>query len=702
MKQILQSLKTGETEIADVPRPAAGNGQVLVRTHATLISSGTERMLVEFGKAGWLEKARQQPDKVRMVLDKIGTDGLMPTIDAVRRKLDQPLAMGYCNAGVVVEVGKGVTGLSVGDRVASNGKHAEYVAVPSNLCAKVPDGVDDESAAFTVLGAIALQGIRLAAPTLGECVAVSGLGLIGLLTVQLLRAQGCRVLAIDMDEARLALAREFGAETVNLSGSGSALAASDVFSRGRGMDAVIITASTDSNEPVQQAARMCRKRGRIVLVGVVGLELSRADFFEKELTFQVSCSYGPGRYDPAYEEKGIDYPVGFVRWTEQRNFEAVLDMMSAGHLKTQSLVTHRFDIANAQLAYDLIGSAEKSLGVILNFRANSPAPEDSSRSISTAAAAISGRASLGFIGAGNYAGGVLIPAFAATGARLKIVTSANGVSGSQAANRIGIEVSSTDNESVFGDREVDAVVISTRHSSHANMVCKSLESGKHVFVEKPLALTGEELDRIEATLRAPAAAGKLLMVGFNRRFSPQIARMKTLLDAVTECKAFVVTVNAGAIPAQHWTQDKEIGGGRIVGEACHFIDLLRHLSGSPIVSSLRTSMDISTHDTTTIQLKFADGSIGTVHYFANGPKSFPKERVEVFCGGRALQLDNFRKMTGFGWPGFKSENLWRQNKGQSECAAAFVRAVEHGGQPPIPVEEILEVARVTISVAENG
>src|ERR1700719_1450906 len=370
MKQILQDLREGITQLAEVPAPRAGSGQLLIHTTASLVSAGTERMLLEFGKANWVDKVRQQPDKVRMVLDKVRADGLAVTLEAVRSKLDRPLAPGYCNVGRVAEFGLGVEGFAVGDRVVSNGKHAELVCVPKNLCARIPDSVSDESAAFAVLAAIGLQGIRLAKPTLGECVAVTGLGLIGLLTVQMLRAQGCRVLGLDLDPGRLILARQFGAELVVNSGKGAdVLAAAQTFSRGRGVDAVIVTASTKSNEPVNQAAKMCRTRGRIVLVGVTGLELSRADFYEKELSFQVSCSYGPGRYDPAYEEGGQDYPVGFVRWTEQRNFEAALDLMASGQLDVAPLITHRFPLERASDAYALLTSGEPSLGILLEYPA---------------------------------------------------------------------------------------------------------------------------------------------------------------------------------------------------------------------------------------------------------------------------------------------------------------------------------------------
>ena len=704
MKQVLQNLKNGSTEVAEVPAPRAGRGQLLIRTTRTLVSAGTERMMVDFGKASLIDKARQQPDKVRMVLDKISTDGLMPTIAAVRNKLDQPLAMGYCNVGEVVEVGAGVTGYAVGDRVASNGKHAELVAVPVNLCAKVPDAVPDEAAAFTVLGAIALQGIRLAQPTLGETVVVTGLGLIGLVTVQLLRAQGCRVLGLDFDADKLALARRFGAEVVDLKSGADPVAAAQAYSRGRGVDAVIVTASTKSSEPMHQAALMCRKRGRIVLVGVTGLELSRADFFEKELTFQVSCSYGPGRYDPNYEDKGQDYPLGFVRWTEQRNFEAVLDMLAEGRLDVEPLVSHRFGVAEAERAYEVVGGSEPSLGIVLRFAepgAEASAPVRTVSLVPAAAATIAkvdGTPSISVIGAGNYAGAVLIPAFKAAGARLARIASAGGASSVHLGRKFGFAEATTDTAALLTDPGTDAVVISTRHDTHADYVLRALAAGKHVFVEKPLALTLGEIDHIEAA--ALAAPKQLLMVGFNRRFAPQIVKTRQLLAGAPGAKTLVLTVNAGAIPATHWTQDRTVGGGRLVGEGCHFVDLLRFLVGAPIESFQVARMAGAMPDTANVTLRFTDGSLGTLLYLANGSKAFPKERLEVFAAGRVLQLDNFRRLTGFGWPGFTKMNLWRQDKGQTACTAAFVNALKSGGASPILLGELLEVSRISIQIEE--
>jgi predicted dehydrogenase/threonine dehydrogenase-like Zn-dependent dehydrogenase len=710
MKQVLQHLRSGTTEVAEVPAPRLGAGHVLIRTTRSLVSPGTERMLMDFGKGSLIEKARQQPDRVRMVLDKVNADGLLPTIEAVRNKLDQPLALGYCNAGRVMEVGPGVAGFAIGDRVASNGKHAEVVSVPAKLCAKAPDDLPDDAAAFTVLGAIALQGIRLAAPTLGEKIAVTGLGLIGLLTVQLLRAHGCRVLGLDFDRERLALAERFGAETVDLSSGADPVRAAVAFTRGYGVDGVIITASTKSSDPVHQAALMCRKRGRIVLVGVTGLELSRADFYEKELTFQVSCSYGPGRYDANYEQKGLDYPIGFVRWTEHRNFEAVLDMLSDGRLDIAPLISHRFPIGDAGRAYEIVGGAEPSLGVLLTY----PDAETRGKAPRSRTVALPRRPStipagsgdpapvtIGVIGSGNYATASLIPALKAAGARLGTIASSGGVSGVHAARKFGFPVTTTEYQTMLHDPELDALVIATRHDSHARLVIETLGAGKHVFVEKPLALTADDIDAIDRVYRGVWASDHAprLMVGFNRRFAPQVVRMKALLDAQPGPKSMIMIVNAGMIPADHWTLDPDTGGGRIIGEACHFIDLLRHLAGSPIASCHRQAMASETGDTVSLTLGFADGSLGTIHYFANGNKAFPKERLEVFAGGKILRLNNFRSLTGFGWKGFRAMNLWRQDKGQKACVAAFLDAIRNGGPDPIPYDEIIEVSRVTIELA---
>lgn len=709
MRQILQSLKTGATDMFDIPCPSVKSGQLLIRTTCSLVSAGTERMLIDFGKANPIEKARQQPDKVRMVLDKIKTDGLLQTIDAVRGKLEQPLPLGYCNVGEVLEVGRGVEGFAVGERIASNGKHAEAVSVPVNLCAKIPKNVSNEQAAFTVVGAIALQGIRLVKPTLGEVVVVTGLGLIGQLAVQLLRANGCRVLGIDFDVDKLAIAKSFGAEVVNLGAGEDPVKAAEIFSRGRGVDAVLISAATESSEPMHQAALMCRKRGRIVLVGVTGLELSRDDFFKKELKFQVSASYGPGRYDPNYEEKGQDYPVGFVRWTEQRNFEAVLDMLADGRLDVMPLISHRFNLEKIACAYAVVGGSEPSMGVMLQYPTRTEKSDEIIREQTVALVDPLGQEAnkpypnLAFIGSGNYATAVLIPAFKKAGAHLGSIASSSGVSSVHAGKKYGFEEATTNTIKLFDGKDINVLVISTRHDSHAALVLQALRAGKSVFVEKPLCLTGAELLEIEEEYKALRFMDKkfpILMVGFNRRFAPQVQKIKSLLLAVSGPKAFIMTVNAGPIPMDHWTQDVNVGGGRIIGEACHFIDLLRFLAGSSITGWESIGMNCITRDTVSVQLQFADGSIGTIHYFANGSKVFPKERLEVFAAGGVLQLDNFRKLAGYGWPGFKKMNLWRQDKGQSACAKAFVDAVTQNISSPISAEELFEVSRAAIEISE--
>ena len=708
MKQILQNLSNGETSLVYVPCPKPQKGSLLISSRNTLVSAGTERMLVDFGKANIIDKARQQPDKVKMVLDKVKTDGLMPTIDAVRSKLDQPLPLGYCNAGIVLE--SGVDGFEKGDRVVSNGNHAEVVRVPENLCAKIPDGVDDESAAFTVLAAIGLQGIRLIKPTLGETVVVSGLGLIGLMTVQMLRANGCRVLGIDFDSSRCEMARQFGAETVDLSEGEDPIAVAQAFSRGRGVDAVIVAAATDSDEVMHQAAEMCRKRGRIVLVGVVGLNLRRDDFFKKEITFQVSASYGPGRYDPLYEEKGQDYPVGFVRWTEQRNFEAVLDMMAAGTLDVKPLITHRYSIDDAMTAYGLLNDAS-ALGILLEY------PEQAEETLRRPVVALDHKERsyqantpvVGFIGAGNYASRTLIPAFKEAGAALDTLVTSGGVSGVHHGNKAGFKTAATELDTLWKSDVINTVAIVTRHDAHASQVLSAVESGKHVFAEKPLALKLDEIDSIDAAFQKVNEGRNdplRLMVGFNRRFAPHVVKMKSLLESKRELKAIVMTVNAGAIPGEHWTQDPEVGGGRIIGEGCHFIDLMRFLVGHPITGHQAMMMGDAPgvevrDDKVSINLSFADGSFGTIHYLANGGKAFPKERIEVFCGDAVLQMDNYRVLTGFGWSGFKKMKLMKQDKGQVACAKAFVDSVKNGKPSPIPYEEVMESSRISIEVAES-
>jgi predicted dehydrogenase len=698
MKQVLQSLRTGVTEVADVPCPAIKPGHVLVRTRQSDLP-GTERMVLEFSR----EPVAEGPPSAERVRadrqDSLLTDCFPRSKPSQGGSISRS-APGYCNVGMVIGIGEGVSSFSLGDRVVSNGPHAQVVCVPKNLCANIPEGVTDEAAAMTVLGAVALQGLRLTEPTLGESFAVIGLGLVGLLTVQLLRAQGCRVLGIDFDSERLKLAEHWGAQIVDLSTGVDAVAAAESFSRGRGVDGVCIAAATSSNEPVAQAARMCRKRGRIVLVGVAGLELSRADFYQKELSFRVSSSYGPGRYDREYEELGHDYPAGFVRWTAQRNFEAVLDLLAEDRLHVCDLITHRLKIEEADRAYDLLTSGGGSLGVLLEYPddASNAAVEHARRTVNVVTGASrvprnstghSAAPRIGFLGCGNFALRVLMPAFAKCGARLEACASTGGVSSWHAARKFHFAQATTDVESLIRNPDINAIVVATRHDSHARFVCQALAAGKHVFVEKPLALCREEIVQIAAAHSAARERDDriVLMVGFNRRFAPHVQKIESLLKGIDEPKSFIFTVNAGSVPADHWTHDAQTGGGRIIGEACHHIDLLRHLCGhaAECVQAAKHGRRCSEQgdDKTTFMLRFADGSCGTVHYLANGHRSFRKSG-EIFCSGRCSQLDNFRKLR-IWLEGFRKLNLWRQNKGHQAEVAAFLNAVQAGHSSPVSV-----------------
>ena len=700
---VLQDLSNGQTRLGVAPRPVASVSSVLVATQASVVSAGTERMLVDFGRASLLGKARSQPQRVVEVLDKARTDGIGATIGAIRSKLAQPIPLGYSSAGAVVEVGRDVTGIAVGDLVAAAGPHAELASVPAKLAARVPDGVAPADAAFATIGSIAMQGLRLASPTVGERFVVTGLGLVGLLTVQLLAAQGCSVLGIDPNPERRARAEAYGALTVDP--AHDVLAVASELSRGMGMDGVIVCASTSSSEPIHQAAQMCRQRGRIVLIGVTGLELDRSDFFEKELTFQVSASYGPGRYDPTYEAGGVDYPAGFVRWTAGRNMEAVLGLMAAGRLDVASLVTHEYAFDDAPAAYDTLVSNPAALGIVLRYPAPDLAPESPllrRRIDVTQASRPAGRGRVGVLGAGNFATQVLLPAIAAAGGQIETIVSSGGTSASLAAAKFGARHASSDPADVLEDPSIDTVVIATRHDSHARYVEGALRAGKHAFVEKPLAITQAELDSIRACVEELAAQGAvpLLGVGFNRRFARITLRMAELLATQHGPKALTMTMNAGAIPADHWTQDLATGGGRIAGEACHLIDLARFLVGAPITDVRSTVMGASEPaDTASISLVFEDDSLATVHYFANGSKRYPKERFEVFSGGRVLVNDNFRTMKAYGWPGVRTLRLRSQDKGHQAGVAAFLSAVRSGGPPPIPLDEILEVSEASLRAA---
>jgi predicted dehydrogenase/threonine dehydrogenase-like Zn-dependent dehydrogenase len=652
-------------------------------------------MLVQFGRASLFQKARSQPDKLRQVWAKMKSDGVRPTLDAVFRRLDEPLPLGYCNAGVIVGVGDGVQGYFVGDRVASNGPHAEFVSVPANLCAKVPDGVSDESAAFTVAGAIALQGIRLVAPMLGETVVVIGLGLLGQLTTQLLRANGCRVIGFDFDAQKVDLARKMGAEGMVSGGESDPVKFALAATGALGVDAVLITASTSSNDVVSQAARMSRKRGRIVLVGVVGLELNRAEFYEKELSFQVSCSYGPGRYEDAYEEKGFDYPPAFVRWTENRNFQAVLAAMASGALDVRPLVSRRVAFEKFAEVYDDLGAAGLA-SVLVYGKTASPSTlvRISERTPS------SGVGTLAVVGTGNFTKMTLLPALSSAGGRIKYLCSASGVSGTHLARKYGVPFSSTDFSAVLTDHEVGGVIIATRHHLHATQVMAALRAGKQVLVEKPLCLCHEELIGIEQALES--AAGASVTVGFNRRFSPHACKIRELLGDRPAPLSLVATMNAGAIPLKHWVHDPEVGGGRLVGEACHFIDLAIFLTGSLVESISAVGLGgggAPAGDNASILLRHANGSNSVVNYFANGHRDWPKERVEIFSQERVLVLDDFRETTGHGFRQFRRLK-GSQDKGHAAQFAEFSRRVREGGAPLIPWAEIANGARATLAISE--
>lgn len=694
MKQLTQNLKTGKTTLIEVPAPQPRPGAVLIQTRRSLVSLGTERMLVEFGKANLLDKARQQPDKVKMVLNKIKTDGLQTTMQSVFNKLEQPLPLGYCNAGVVIAIGTGVTDLQIGDRVVSNGPHAEVVSVPRNLVAKVPVNVSDDAAAFTVIGAIGLQGIRLLDPTMGETVVVIGLGLIGLLTAELLRLNGCRVVGVDLDEAKLEIARAKGIITCNPTQGDDPVKFVTYLTGGVGADGVIITASAKNNDIISQAAQMSRQRGKIVLIGVVGLNLSRAEFYEKELTFQVSCSYGPGRYDDAYEQKGRDYPLPFVRWTENRNFQTILQLLAAGLLDVQPFITEVVPLADYGKIYGEIGSS-RAIASLLEYP-EEVALEATIRHQTTSFAGRKGV--VGIIGAGNFTKMTMLPAL--KGASIKYIASANGLSGTALAQKHGIAQSTTDYHEILQDDEVDLVLITTRHGQHAWLTLEALQAGKHIFVEKPLAIFKEELTKIEAffTENSPSLS---LTVGFNRRFSPHAQKMKDLLGSAP--MNVIATMNAGHIPANSWVHDRAVGGGRILGEACHFIDLITFLTGSLVTEVCMNGMGQSPAETTdnaSILLRYANGSMGVINYFANGSKAYSKERVEVYSQERTLILDNFRTLRGYGFGNFSKMKI-RQDKGHRAQFRQLLESVQSGGESLIPLAEILNTTKATLAAVES-
>lgn len=696
MKQIIQDLKSGATVLEEVPAPLVKSGCVLIKTTRTLVSLGTERMLVEFGKANLIDKARQQPDKVKQTLDKLKTDGIMPTLEAVFNKLGQPLPLGYCNVGKVLAVGKGVTEFQVGDRVASNGNHAEVVCVPKNLVAKIPDGVTDEQAAFTVIGSIGLEGVRLFKPELGETVVVIGLGLIGLIVAQLLRANGCRVIGVEFDQAKLDLAKKWGVIPVNPAKGDDQVKVVEELTGGIGADGVIITASAHDDSIIHNACLMSRKRGRIILIGVIGLNMRRSDFYKKELTFQVSCSYGPGRYDELYENKGQDYPIGYVRWTEKRNFETILMSIADGGLDVDSLISEVVDLSEYMQIY---GDMRKkgNIASILKF----PDCEAIEHVVTINDNVFEGGdGKIGIIGAGNFTSSTVVPNLLKAKARVKYIASAGGLNAKVVAKKMKAEKATSDYKEILNDNEVSTVIVTTRHNLHAPMVLEVLKAGKSVFVEKPLCLNEEDLNAIiEAYKEAPK--GTTLTVGFNRRFSPFAVKLKQLVGSGP--KNIIATMNAGFIPPDVWVHDLEVGGGRIIGEACHFIDLCSYLAGSKVTAVCMNAMGENPQENTdnaTILLKYENGTNAVINYFANGSKAYQKERVEVFSQERVYILDNWRRLEGFGAKGF-SKMKGSMDKGHKDQFALLTERTEKGGDALIPIESIINTTKASFAAIQS-
>jgi len=711
MKQLQQNLRSGKTEVVGVPVPKPGPGTALVRTAASLVSVGTERMLVEFARKSLAGKARARPDLLNQVLEKARREGVLTTLETAFNRLDQPLPLGYSSAGVIVELGGGLEGFQVGQRVACAGGghaiHAEYGVVPANLMAHLPENVDFESGAFATLGAIALHGFRLAEAQLGERVAVIGLGLLGLLAVKIARAAGCQVLGIDLDPERVALAEGAGVQAVLRK---EAEAAAQAFTGGMGCDAVLICADTDSSDPVELAGAIARDRARVVATGAVGMDIPRKLYYDKELTFLVSRSYGPGRYDPAYEEGGQDYPVGYVRWTEGRNLQAFVDLMGEGQLDIAPLITHRFPIEDAPQAYELIGGgkAEPFLGVLLTYPQTEALELAEQRVVVFKATARTGQppteVALGVLGAGNFAQAVLLPALKrVSGLRLIGIASASGASAQHAAKRFGFDYAASDEERILTDPVINTVAILTRHHLHAPQVLAALAAGKHVFCEKPLALNSDELDQIAEALRNPETP--LLMVGFNRRFAPLSLRLADFLAARREPLVAHYRVNAGYLPPEHWLHDPAQGGGRIIGEGCHFIDWLTFLVGEPPKALHAHALPDGGRyhrDNVLVTLKYPDGSLGTLTYLANGDKAVAKERIEVFCEGKMAVLDDFRRLelVSDGTRQVFRARL-RQDKGHGAEWQAFAQAILDNGPPPIPYADLLAVTRATFTINQS-
>ncbi len=704
MKQLLQNLKTGQALIAEVPIPTPRAGTALIKTATSLVSAGTERMVVEFAEKSLVGKARSRPDLVKQVIDKARREGLLNTAQAAFNKLDEPMALGYSSAGTIIELGENMDGFHVGQRVACAGggyaSHAEYVTVPRNLLAPIPDNLDFESAAFATLGAIALHGFRLAEPNLGETVAVIGIGLLGLITMQIAAAAGCKVIGIDIDPARVELAESLAFSACVRS---QAVDATQAFTANRGADVVLICADAESNDPVQLAGEIARDRAKIVATGAVGLEIPRKIYFAKELSFINSRSYGPGRYDSLYEEGGVDYPIGYVRWTEGRNLEAIVDLLASGKLQVENLITHRLPIAEATEAYEIItGKKEEPfIGVLLTY------PETGNQASGTriefpAVNRPQSSVKLGVIGAGLFANATLLPAIKKTDIELVGIASAGGLKAQHSAKKFGFSYATSSADEIINDENVNTVTILTRHDQHTDLVVQALTAGKNVFVEKPLAVNSEQL--LEVSEQLLKTDNGILTTGFNRRFAPLAQELAAFYADRVEPLYIHYRINAGYLPLNHWIHDPEIGGGRIVGEGCHFIDFVTFLVGeSPIAVSTHALPDKGKYreDNVSMTFTFPDGSIGVVDYLANGDKSVPKERVEVFGGGKVATLNDYRSLEMIHDGKRKMiKNRLGQDKGWKDEMGALIEAVKTG-KPPIPYEQLIGVTKASFAAVES-
>jgi len=706
MRQVMQDCRSGEVYVDDVPAPQLHEEGVIVRTRNSVLSVGTERSMLEFASQSLMGKARSRPDLVKQVIRKAKNEGIGSAYKAAMSRLNVPLPLGYSSAGDIIDIGSKVTHFCVGDRVACAGagyaSHAEVVYVPLNLVARIPDGVAYEEAAFATIGAIAMQGVRIADLRLGEKVVILGLGLLGLLTVQIAKAAGCMVLGADTNVERVTKASEIGADSAVVASPEKLKRAVMAFTAERGADAVIITAATESNEPTVIAGEISRLKGRVVAVGDVGMNIPRRVYYPKELDYRISRSYGPGRYDPRYEEKGIDYPYEYVPFTEQRNMEGFLQLTSGGKVTPSRLITHRFELANAVHAYRVIReeSGKKCLGVVFSY----PGSISHSRKIQLVSASpsrVDDVIHLSVIGAGNYARDMLLPHFAREKElELLGVCTSTSISGKHTAKRFGFRYCSTSPEEVISDPDADAILIATRHNHHARYVEQALRSGKHVFVEKPLAIDRNDAIRLVEMARE---FRKILMVGFNRRFSAFGLEAKSLFADCRSPLSMVYRVNAGHLPAQHWTKDPEVGGGRILGEVCHFVDFLQFLCASEpkTVYAVRAISNDGHEDSVIASISYADGSIGTIAYISSGDEAIPKEHVEVFGGGAVAVIDDFRRAH-FAHEG-KIRKLvrWGQDKGQRSEVDAFIRAVRGRDPEPISLHQVLWTSLCTFCIEDS-